>query len=146
MEIKASISFSILKGSRQMPTRMTRALLQTGRAACLPGTPCNTACKKSSTTPESTAGNSSQGCVSRSLLSAEAYTWAYSCWSSSHSHSTSNKRRSFAVWAIPHGRKRKGCLAHFRHQTEAAARTGQGHQKTVGSLCPTISQGTVKAC
>lgn len=65
-EIKASISFSILKGSRQMPTCMTGVLLQTGRAACLPSTPCNTACKRSSPTPESTSGTSSQGFISRS--------------------------------------------------------------------------------
>lgn len=38
METTASLSFSTLKGSRPMPTRMTRASLQTGRA----GTPWNT--------------------------------------------------------------------------------------------------------
>lgn len=71
MEIKASISFSIFKGSRQMPTRVTGVLLQTGRAAFPPGTPCNTACKRSSPTPECTSGTSrdlsEESSVSRNL-------------------------------------------------------------------------------
>lgn len=124
METKGSISFSILKGSRQMPTRMTRALLQTGRAGCLPGTPWNTQ-PAGGAAQHLRAHQEQAGMCQHSPLSAETCTWTHSCWSASHSHSTSNKREALLSEPYQGVRRGRGATAHLRHHT-SAARIRQG--------------------